>query len=111
MFYIRVQSLEVQLSNMQVEVLALSRSQKELERFKKKLEISSKSVTHKVFFSMCPCSFTQRRSAAGIRESDRPEHQYTAHQELEKLRVKQEAMLLREKERQVGVYCQLENLL
>ena len=57
---------------MQVEVLALSRSQKELERFKKKLEISSKSVTHKAVFSMCPCSFTQRRSAAGIRESDRP---------------------------------------
>ena len=33
--------------------------------------------------------------------TDQLEHQYTAHQELEKLRLKQEAMLLREKERQV----------
>ena len=34
--------------------------------------------------------------------TDQLEHQYAAHKELEKLRLKQEAMLLREKERQVS---------
>lgn len=52
-----------------------------------------------------PPSLSIREEVQQVLEkvTDQLEHQYSAHQELEKLRLKQEAMLLREKERQVCV--------
>ena len=104
-FIFRNQSLDIQLTQLQLEVATLSKSQLEFEDYKKRIESASRYISVNNYSKnviLRKIDINREELQRVLKEvTQHMEEQHTSHHYLEKLRKENEAIALKEKDRQV----------